>query len=201
MSNFSEGNFLQCVKQITTGSNAGQATDGGFLRDLDIIDRFTSTNFTASTYTPFNLVSTGVSTSFYMAIPRDYDTTSDNFMLRLIGSTSTVGNPTITIGAAINLYAPGTSTASTLTAQTSSTVVNTSTITNFGVELSGNNLTYGDVLTITMSTTGGQFGLLGVLMTYSSCLVAFADYPSPVTSTSVVVTETVNGSTYELRTR
>src|SRR5271168_4356814 len=135
MSQLDEANFLQNVKQIVTGTNLGTACDGGFLLDVDISSRI-----------PATLTSTASSTISTLFITRDYDATSDQFMLRLICSTATPGNPTITANAALTIWNPntGVSTTSTTAAQASSTAFVTSNITNFGIDLSGNGLQYGD---------------------------------------------------------
>jgi hypothetical protein len=204
--NYSEGNFLEGVKQLITGTNTGTNVDGGFLADQDISVLF------ATSSTNLFLTSTAGSTIGPIFITRDYDFASDQNMLRLIGSTSTAGNPTITFSAALTIWNPNSgtsSTTSTTATQTSSTALVTNILTNVGVELSGNNLQYGDVINVTLSTSGGNFNVVGASQTYSSCLVAYADYSAPSTSVvnglavgpNSVVTETVNGSTYELRTR
>jgi hypothetical protein len=189
MANFNEGNFLQSVKQIITGTNSGSAADGGFLLDVDVTNR--------STLGP-------------IFVTRDYDANSDNFMLRLICSTSTAANPTITAIATLTVYTPGsTSTFTNSTAQSTSTAFTSSTITNFGVELSGNGLAYGDAVTVNISTSGGNLGIIAASETYSSCLVAFQDYGAPSTTVTnglavgpnSVVTESLGSSSYELRTR
>jgi hypothetical protein len=214
MANFDPINFLQEVKQIVTGNNNIQGStsngipfpnvsdDGGFLVDVDISSRIPST-----------LTSTATSTISTLFITRDYDQASDNAMLRLICSTSTAGNPTISTSVALTIWNPNISTTSTSTtvAQISSTAFVSSTITNYGVDFSGNGLQYGDVISLALSTTGGNLGLIGAAFTYSSDLVAYQDYGSPQTTVSIttglatapnsVLTETVNGSTYEIRTR
>jgi len=191
-------NFLGLVKQIVTGTNAGQSADGGFLVDNDITVRFPSTltSTTTSTFGPF-------------FVSRDYDANSDNLMLRLICSTSTAGNPTITAVANLTIWTVGSTSTSSTINQSTSTAFTTSTITNFGVELSGNGLGYNDAVTVNISTNGGNLGIIAAAETYSSVLVAFQDYGAPSTillnglaiGPNTVNTEFLGSSSYEIRTR
>ena len=219
MSDIDPGNFLTQVKQIITGSNLGQAADGGYLVDFDVTSVFNSFVLSGSTgayganstsplstgvITPTlpTLISTAASTFGPFWVPRNYDQTSDQLMFRILGSTSTTGNPSVTISGALTIYAPGQSTSSTTTVQTNVQTFTSATFQNFGLDFSGNGLQYGDAFKLTLSTSGPSIPVLGVAETYSSVLVAWQDYNGNALLTGgTVATETVNGSTYEIRTR
>jgi hypothetical protein len=223
MPDFGPNNFLREVKQTTTGSNLGTNCDGGFLRDIDVTPQFTSysivttlsgstgaygsnstsplaTGVATSVLTPnlALLTSTGASTFGPFQVHRAYDQTSDQFQLRISGSTAGTGQSTITLYGQLNIMSTGATSVATSAVASAPTTVNNGQFSNIGWGIQGAGLQYPDSFTITMSTSGGNYQVISVVEVISDCLVAWNDYgPAGGSGTAY---EFVGGSTQQIRT-
>jgi hypothetical protein len=179
-------NFLQSLKQIETGTNVGQAVDGGFLRDLDISPQLVH---------PL-LASTGVSTFGPFQIPRAYDQESDQLQFRFLGSTAGTGTSAISLIGSINIFSTGAIASVVSPVQTATTTVNNGQISNIGWAIQGAGLQYPDAFTLTLSTSGGNYQVMTGAIVISDTLVAWADY----NQNGTVAAEQVGASTQQIRT-
>lgn len=193
---FSPNNYLYMVKQLVTGSDVPVLTggsvpaDGGYLVDQPfmlnngVLAASTITYTTASTVP---LISAAAATTnigvWSMQIPRDYDQTSDKFIVRIlarsagatntptltVASSTTIMNSTGAIASGVAIGAPGTS----VTSAALST-----TLTEYEFDLSGQGLTRDSILSFNLAAsahTTDAVQVFAIAAVYASCQVSWLD--------------------------
>lgn len=191
---FTADNFLYMIKNVVTGINGivnriggAQAADGGIQVDhqydlTDLVLLGTSVAVAAFDTNAYGLKTHATTTAvgeIEFVVPRDYDEATDQFQLSiLVAQAAQVTDTNVLITATPYLMTPG---SNTLVTGTAATVGPTTLLpTWYTFTLSGQGLKRQQVdfikLTIANNaTTGDEAYILGLYVTYASCIVSYFD--------------------------